>query len=122
MTKVIYTKTKDYIQALLEAQEVKDYAKAVEDFKKDSDAKKLLSDFQEAQQTHVVLRQGGFTGIEEQGHKVKFLQDKVSKNTKIHALVKTQQTLQNLVGDLTGEISQGINFPFTQPQSGGCCG
>lgn len=63
----IYTQTKDYIQALLETNELKAHKKAVEVFENDSEAKKLLADY-------------------------------------------------------AGDISQGINFPFVQPQKGGCCG
>lgn len=120
--KIIENKTKEYIQALSEADEVKAHKKAVEEFESDSEAKKLLADFQEAQQTYSIFRQGGFDGVKEQEEKVKDLNDKLSKNKKIQNLIKTQQDLQSLVGDLVGDISQGINFPFVQPQRGGCCG
>ena len=122
MSKQIYSKTKDYIEALLETEEIKTYLKAVDDFKSDTESKKLLADLQESQQTLAVFRQGGFTGVAEQEHKVKFLHDKVSKDKKIQSLIKSQQEIQNLVGDLADEISQAINFPFAQPQRGGCCG
>lgn len=122
MSKQIYSKTKDYIQALLETEEIQAYLKAVDDFKSDTESKKLLADLQESQQTLAVFRQGGFTGVAEQERKVKFLHDKVSKDKKIQSLIKSQQDIQNLVGDLASEISQAINFPFAQPQRGGCCG
>lgn len=118
----IYTRTKDYIQALSETDELKAYKKAVNDFRNNEEAKKLLSDFQETQRTSAVFRQGGFDGVKEEEQKLRDLNNKVSKNQKIQSLIKTQQTLQSLVGDLVGNISQGINFPFVQPQQGGCCG
>jgi cell fate (sporulation/competence/biofilm development) regulator YlbF (YheA/YmcA/DUF963 family) len=118
----IYNKTKDYIKALSETDEVKAHNKAVEEFENDSVAKKLLADFQETQRTYAIFQQGGFEGVKEEEQKIRDLNDKVSKNQKIQSLIKTQQALQSLVGDLVGDISQGINFPFVQPQRGGCCG
>ena len=120
--KIIENKTKEYIEALSETDEVKAHKKAVDEFESDSDAKKLLADFQEAQRTYSIFRQGGFDGVKEQEEKLRDLNNQLSKNKKIQALIKTQQTLQAFVGDLVGDISQGINFPFVQPQKGGCCG
>ena len=120
--KIIENKTKEYIEALSETDEVKAHKKAVEEFESDSDAKKLLADFQEAQRTYSIFRQGGFDGVKKQEEKLRDLNNQLSKNKKIQALIKTQQTLQAFVGDLVGDISQGINFPFVQPQKGGCCG
>lgn len=122
MSKIIFSQTHDYIKALKETEELKAYSKAVEDFKNDTDAQKILQDFQEAQRTYAIFRQGGFEGLKEQEQKVKTLQGMFQKNQKIQALLKTQQSLQNLVADLVGEINEGIDFPFTQPQRGGCCG
>lgn len=122
MAQLIQTQTKDYIKALLETEEITTYSKAVKDFKSDTDAQKLLTDFQEAQQTYAIFRQGGFDGFKEQEEKVRELQGLVQNNHKIQTLIKAQNTVQNLVGDLAGEISQAINFPFAQPQRGGCCG
>lgn len=118
----IYAHTKNYIQALSETNELKAYKKAVNDFRNDKDAKKLLTDFQEVQRTVDVFRQGGFDGLEKEEQKLSDLDNKVSKNQKIQSLLKTQQALQSMVGDLVGNISQGISFPFVQPQRGGCCG
>ena len=118
----IFSKTKDYIQALSDTDEVIANKKAVEEFEKDDEAKKLLTDFQEAQRTYAIFRQGGFDGLKEQEEKVRDLNNKLSRNQKIQTLIKTQQALQTLVGELVGDISQGINFPFVQPQRGGCCG
>lgn len=118
----IFTSTKDYIQALSETDEVKAYKKAVSDFRSDEEARKLLSEFQETQRTFAVFRQGGFDGVKEEEQKLKDLNGKVSKNQKIQSLIKTQQELQSLVGDLVGNIGQGISFPFAQVQQGGCCG
>lgn len=120
--KIIENKTKEYIEALSETDEVKAHKKAVEEFESDSEAKKLLADFQEAQRTYSIFRQGGFDGVKEQEDKLRELNNQLSKNKKIQALIKTQQTLQIFVGDIVGDISQGINFPFVQPQKGGCCG
>ncbi len=120
--KIIFDKTKDYIQTLSETDEVKAHKKALEEFEKDDEAKKLLTDFQEAQRTYAIFRQGGFDGLKEQEGKVRDLNNKLSKNQKIQALIKTQENLQILVGELARNISQGINFPFVQPQQRGCCG
>ena len=120
--KIIFDKTKDYIQTLSETDEVKAHKKALEEFEKDDEVKKLLADFQEAQRTYAIFRQGGFDGLKEQEEKVRDLDNKLSKNIKVQALIKTQRALQVLVGDLAGDISRGINFPFVQPQQGGCCG
>lgn len=119
---MIHAKTKGYIQALSETDEVKAYKKAVEEFENDGEAKKLLENFQETQRTCAIFRQGGFDGLKEEEQKLRDFNNRLSKNQKIQSLIKNQQTLQSLVGDLVGNISQGINFPFVQPQRGGCCG
>lgn len=118
----INKKTKEYIQALLDTEEVKAYKKALNEFEHDLEAKKLLSDFQETQSTYEIFQQGGFDGTNEVVHKLKDLNNKLSKNQKIQSLIKTQQNLQSLIGDLVADISKGINFSFVQPQRGGCCG
>ena len=122
MANKIYDQTKKFIQALQETDEVIAYTKAVKEFDEDLEAKKLLKDFQEAQQSYAVFRQGQFSGADEKGQEVQELHSKVQKNKKIQALVKNQQAMQSLIGSLSVEISQGIDFPFTQPQRGGCCG
>lgn len=119
---IIHTKTNDYIKGLIESDEIKAYKKAVGEFENDKEAKKLLSDFQETQRTLAIFQQGGFEGVNKQEEKLRDLNNKLSKNQKVQALIKTQQTLQTLVGDLVDHISQGINFPFVKPQQGGCCG
>ena len=122
MSKIINSKTKEYIETLKESTEVQAYAAAIKSFKGDSTAKTLLKEVQEARQTLAIFRQGGFDGLAEQEKKVKELQGRMSKNKQIQDLIKAQDNLQLLVGSLADEISQGINFPFTQPQRGGCCG
>lgn len=122
MSKIINSKTKEYIQTLRESDEVKAYTAAIGTFRADNEAKTLLKEVQEAQQTLRIFRQGGFDGIAEQEKKVRALQGQISKNKKIQDLIKAQDNLQSLIGSLADEISQGINFPFTQPQRGGCCG
>lgn len=118
----IHTKTKDYIKDLTESDEVKAYKKALGEFEEDKEAKKLLSDFQETQRTLAIFQQGGFDGVNKQEEKLRDLDSKLSKNQKIQTLIKSQQILQSLVGELVQDISQGINFPFVKPQQGGCCG
>ena len=122
MSKKINKKTEEYIQELLKTIEVVEYTQAVSDFKSDHQAKKLLADYQEAQQTLSVFRQGGFGGAEEQERKVEHLQKKVSENKVIQKLRKTQVELQTLVGKLAEQISLSINFSFSPPARGGCCG
>ncbi len=118
----IYAKTKVYIQALLETEEHITYKKALSDFKNDKEATKLLSDWQEAQNSYMVLRRGGFGGAEEAEQKFRELNKVFAKNNKIQLLIKSQTRLQSLVTGLVGDINRGIDFPFVQPQQGGCCG
>ncbi len=122
MSKIINSKTKEFIETLKESTEVQAYTAAVKAFKGDNTAKTLLKEVQEARQTLAIFRQGGFDGLAEQEKKVRDLQSQMSKNKAIQDLIKAQDNLQSLVGNLADEISQGINFPFTQPQRGGCCG
>ena len=98
------------------------YKKALDDFESDSEAKKLLADYQDAQQNYAVFRQGGFDGLKEVEQKARDLNNKLSKNKKIQNLIKTQQSVQNLIAYLVDNISRGINIPFVKPQQGGCCG
>lgn len=118
----INKKTKEYIEALSDTEEVKVYKKALAEFEEDSEAKKLLSDFQESQRTYAIFRQGGFAGINEVEQKLRDLNGRLSKNRKIQSLIKSQQDLQSLVGGMVDDISRGINFPFVKPQQGSCCG
>ena len=122
MSKIINSKTKEFIETLKESTEVQAYTAAVKAFKGDNTAKTLLKEVQEARQTLAIFRQGGFDGLAEQEKKVRDLQSQMSKNKAIQDLIKAQDNLQSLIGSLADEISQGINFPFTQPQRGGCCG
>lgn len=118
----INKKTKEYIQALLDTEEVKAYKKALDEFRHDLKAKKLFSDFQETQRTYAIFRQGGFDGANEVEQKFRELNNKLSKNQKIQSLIRSQQILQSLVRDIVDDISKGINFPFVKPQQSGCCG
>lgn len=119
---VIYAKTKEYIQALLETEEHTTYKKALSDFKNDKESTKLLSNWQEAQNSYMVLRKGNFSGAEEAEQKFRELNKIFAKNDKIQNLIKSQNRLQSLIDELVGDINQGIDFPFVQPQRGGCCG
>ena len=118
----IESKTKEYVQVLKETEEMVAYKKALDDFESDSEAKKLLADYQDAQQNYAVFRQGGFDGLKEVEQKARDLNNKLSKNKKIQNLIKTQQSVQNLISYLVDNISRGINIPFVKPQQGGCCG
>lgn len=118
----IYAKTKEYIQALLETEEHTTYKKALSDFESDKDTTKLLFDWQESQNSYLVLRKGGFGGAEEAEQKFRELNKVFAKNIKIQNLIKSQNRLQSLIDGLVGDINQGIDFPFVQPQQGGCCG
>jgi cell fate (sporulation/competence/biofilm development) regulator YlbF (YheA/YmcA/DUF963 family) len=118
----ILKKTQEYIQELSETDEVKEYKKAVREFEEDTEAKKLLTDYQETQKTYMVLRQGKFEGLKEEEKKLRDLNDRMSKNMKIQTLITAQENLQALVGNLAGNISRGIDFPFMEPDKCGCCG
>lgn len=118
----IYAKTKDYIQALLEAEEMVTYKSALSEFKNDKEASQLLTDWQEAQNSYLVLKQGGFGGYEEAEQKFREINKVFAKNEKIQNLIKSQTRLQSLIDGLVGEINRGIDFPFVQPQRSDCCG
>jgi len=116
-------KIKDFILAIRETKEFNDYQKAEEIYKKDKDAQSLLKDFQLAQQNLVILKQGNFSGQEEQREKVEALQKEFDKNEVIRDWIETRKKFQDLVDRLTANISSDINFPFTFIQkSKGCCG
>lgn len=120
---ILELKTKEFIQILTDTPEFKAFVKAQDDFNGDEKAKKLLTDFQDTQQTFAVFRQGGFPGVVDQEKRLRELQNRLQQNQKISDLIKSQRDLQLLISDLVNQISQGINFPFTPPQSGGgCCG
>lgn len=120
---VLEEKTEDFIQALTDSPEYQSLKKAREEFEKDKEAKDLLSDFQNTQQTYAVFRQNGFSGTGELENKLGQLQHKLRQNQKINNLLRSQQVLQSLIGELTQGISRKINFPFSPPPtSGGCCG
>ncbi len=122
MSELIQAQTKDYIQALLETDELKVYSRVFKEFDDDNEAKKLLSDHREMMQTYIVFRQAGFDGTDELAEKLMEMEAKIYSNPKIQSLLVAQQDLQTFVSNLVREISQGINFPFAEPPRGGCCG
>ncbi len=122
MSELMQAKTQDYIQALLETDELKSYSRVLKDFDEDQEAKKLLSDYRETMQTYIVFRQAGFDGANELAEKLMEMEAKIYSNPKIQSLLNSQKDLQAFVSNLVREISQGINFPFAEPPRGGCCG
>ena len=118
----IHDKTKEYIKALQDTEELIKFKTALSDFKADKESTKLLSDWQEAQNSYMVLKQGGFDGVKEAEQKFRELNQVLNKNPKIQNLFNTQIKLQTLIDNLVGDIAKGIDFPFVQPQRGGCCG
>ncbi len=122
MSELIQAQTKDYIQALLETDELKAYSRVFKEFDDDNEAKKLLSDYREMMQTYIVFRQAGFDGSDELAEKLMEMEAKIYSNPKIQSLLNAQKDLQAFVSNLVREISQGINFPFAEPPRGGCCG
>lgn len=120
---ILEQKTREFIQTLTETPEFKSFVKAQDNFNKDEKAKKLLADFQNTQQASAIFRQGGFPGVEDQEKRLRELQHRLQQNQEISDLIKSQRDLQLFISDLVNQISQGINFPFAQPQrAGGCCG
>lgn len=122
MSKLIDAKTKDYVQALLETDEVKAHSRAFQEFEDDKEAKKLLTDYRETMQTYIIFRQAQFEGADELERKLIQMNEEIKNNQKILSLLDAQQALQTFLSDLVREISQGINFPFAEPPRGGCCG
>ncbi len=114
--------TDNFVEEIKASKEYKSYQKALSEFKAEESTQKLLSDLREAQQTLLVFRQGGFTGVEKQEKKVKWLKEKVDNNKIIQDLSKTQNEFQLLIFNLADTISRGIGFQFAPPQKGGCCG
>lgn len=114
--------TDNFIDKIKTSKEYESYQKALSEFQAAKDAQKLLTDFKEAQQTFLVFRQGGFTGVEEQERKVKFLKEKVDTNDIIQNLSKAQNKFQLLIFNLADTISREIGFQFAPPQKSGCCG
>lgn len=114
--------TDNFIEEIKASKEYKSYQKALSEFKAEKDTQKLLADFREAQQTLLIFRQGGFTGVEEQERKLKWLREKVDSSTVIKNLSKTQNEFQLLIFNLADTVSREIGFQFAPPQKGGCCG
>ncbi len=116
-------KIKEFIEAIKETKEFQDYQKAAEIYKQDNDAQTLLKDFQMAQQNLAILKQGNFSGQEEQREKVEELQKQVNSNDIIKNWIEKRKKFQDLVDSLATNISSDINFPFIYTQkSKGCCG
>ncbi len=116
-------KTKEFIEAIKETKEFQDYQKAAEIYKQGHDAQTLLKDFQMAQQNLAILKQGNFSGQEEQREKLEDLQSQVSSNEVINDWIDKRRKFHDLVDSLATNISSDINFPFTYTQkSKGCCG
>ncbi len=116
-------KTKEFIEAIKEMSEFKDYQKAEEIYKQDKDAQTLLKDFQMARQNLAILKQGNFSGQEEQREKFEDLQSQVRGNEVINDWIDKRKKFHGLVDSLASNISSDINFPFTYTQkSKGCCG
>ncbi len=113
---------KEFITVIKETKEYTSYKAADMIFKSDKEASKLLEEFQSSQQTLQIFRQGNFPGVDEQERKVRELYRKVQNSRAIMDWAKSQGKLQAFIGDLATELTNQINFPFTLPQKGGCCG
>lgn len=114
--------TNNFVEQIKASKEFVLYQKALSEFQAEKDTQKLLADFREAQQTLLIFRKGGFSGVEEQERKVKWLKEKVDNSTVIQNLSKTQNEFQLLIFNLADTISREIGFQFAPPQKGGCCG
>ncbi len=116
-------KTKDFILAIKETKEFQNFQKAEEEYRKDKDAQSLLKDFHIAQQNLTILKQGNFSGQEEQKEKIESLERQVSSNEIIKEWIEARKNFQSLIDQLAENISSDINFPFKYIQkSRGCCG
>ncbi len=121
--KKLNEKTKDFILAIKETREFQNFQEAEEEYRKDKDAQSLLKDFHIAQQNLIILKQGNFSGQEEQKEKIKSLERQVSSNEIIKEWIEARKNFQSLIDQLAENISSDINFPFKYIQkSRGCCG
>lgn len=115
-------KTKELSEAIRQTKEFKEYQKANKEFQSDEMSKKLLQDFQKEKQTLIILKQGGFSGVDSQKEKVEKLSAEVRKNKVIKNWVESREKLQKLTGSLATSLSNDFGFPFTPPPKKSCCG
>lgn len=117
-------KIKEFSQAIRETKECQAFKKAARTYDNDKEAQKLMNDFQIAQQELAILREGNFSGQEEQEEKYGILLKGVRTNAAINELVEARKKMEILIGDLAIGISNDIGFPFNLPpkKSCGCSG
>lgn len=115
-------KTNEFLDAIRQTNEFKNYQKAKEKFLSDKDAQKLLAEYQEAEQTLVILEQGGFSGADSQKEKTGKLLNEVRKNKTVSEWIKSQNRLQVLISDLATVLSNNVGLKFIPTQRRGCCG
>ena len=113
-------KIKEFSQTIRETKDYQAYKKAAEIYDNDKEAQKLLNDFQMAQQELAILREGNFTGQEEQKEKFDYLLGKVRDNGVINEWIDNRNKIEGLVGDLAVALSRDLDFPFTLPPKKGC--
>ena len=113
-------KVGEFCAAIQETKEYRDYREAAEIYDRDKAAQELMKDFQMAQQELAILRDGGFSGWEEQEKKLRSLLDEVKKNETINKFSESRRKMEILIGDLALAISNDIDFPFNLPPKKGC--
>ncbi|MDA3802573.1 MAG: YlbF family regulator [Patescibacteria group bacterium] len=115
-------KLKEFTESIRQTSEFQDYLEADKNFKSSEEAKKLLDDFQEAKGALVILKQGGFSGVEEQKEKTDKLFNEVKNSSIINNWLQSQEKVGGLISELGKALEEDTGFPFTPPPKRSCCG
>jgi len=119
---ILENKLKEFTQSIRQTSEYQDYLEADKNFKSNKDAQKLLSDFQEAKQALLILKQGGFSGVEEQREKTDKLFNEVKNSLVINNWLQSQEKVRRLISELGKTLEEETGFSFTPPPKRSCCG
>ncbi len=118
----ITEKVKELSEEIKKTESFKKYQESKKIFEQDNGARNLLNNFQEAKNELMILKQGGFDGVEEQAKKTKKLSLEVLKNKTIQDYIEARKNYSRLVEDLAVAISEEIDFPIKLPEKKSCCG
>lgn len=120
--KEVMEAAKEFGEALASCEEFRAIEEAQKSLNKDGEARKLLFDYQSAQRSMQMSQMWGRKIEQDELNELKSLEMKIKSNQTIKNLLDAQKRLQEVLGNLNGEISNLLGIDFAaNSRAGGCC-
>ncbi len=119
--KKIRGKIKELSEAIKESSEFKEHQIAWEGYNNNPEAQSLWQEFQESRQNLIILREGSFSGQEEEKARFEDLLKKVKANKDLNHYLKSKKELDLFLSSLARDLSDDIGFEFIPSRKKSCC-